>query len=187
MVTVFPLWGTRWWVGGNQICTSHWLTGGNELLPWEKKKISVGRGLLLFRGWQLGWPAKKSEAASVSPTHLWRNRPKAKRGLWSLGVWFISVNSSSSFLNYVKILWIQTSCLFWCSYLIALWESSNNHSAAKHCKDTKSCESSSVLKLEHLMFSSVKNTNFPEMPHSCLHLVQQRVNLKCNVLSRLWL
>lgn len=58
---------------------------------------------------------------------------------------------------------------------IALWASSNNHSAAKHCKNINSCESSSVVKLEHLTFSSVKNTNLPEMPHYCLHLLQQRV------------
>lgn len=152
-----------------------------SFFPGRRKKIGIGRGLLLFRSWQLGLPAKKSEAESVSLTNKWRSRPKAKRGRWSLGVWFISVNSSSSFLNYVKILWmIQTSWFFQCSYLIALWESSNNHSAAKHCKNISSCESSSVVKLEHLMFSDVKNTNLPEMPRSCLHLLQQsKSELQC--------
>lgn len=52
-----------------------------SFFPGRRKKIRIGRGLLLFRSCQVGLSAKKSEAESVSLTNKWRSRPKAKRGL----------------------------------------------------------------------------------------------------------
>lgn len=63
---------------------------------------------------------------------------------------------------------IQTSCFFLMFLLVLPYGKALIITVLLSIAKIPICESSSVVNLEHLMFSSVKNTNLPEMPHSCV-------------------